>query len=277
MLFLPENVSRCLKVPYSGANCPLRLLARTLLWPGPFPPSGRAPPPFASGMAGLRLAPQFLPGTPASHTGRPFRHDVRSGTRGLVADLDQDPAPLAGPGQREAAGQFAAVQDEGDMPGLVPGHLGGPLVPDDHRATSARLALMHALELTRRQGMVFHRHGQPPHTRIERRSLGHRPRAQYPACLQAEVEVQRRRVMQLDDEAGRRGHRLSMSLAIALRSARPGIVRKWHSGPAVKPARPSWLLLCRHRPPVRSAVRRDSLAIASRNADLLTRRYPRTW
>ena len=53
---------------------------------------------------GLLTARQFLPGTAAPHAGRLFRHDVRPGTRGLVADLDQDPAPLAGPGQREASG-----------------------------------------------------------------------------------------------------------------------------------------------------------------------------
>ena len=97
------------------------------------------------------------------------------------------------------------------MPGLVPDDIGGSLVPDDHRAAAARLALVHALELTRRQGMVFDRHGQPPDTRVEGRPLGHRPGAQYLACLQTEVEVQRRRIVQLDDEAGQRGHRPSMS------------------------------------------------------------------
>ena len=53
---------------------------------------------------GFLTARQFLPGTAAPHAGRLFRHDVRPGTRSLVADLDQDPAPLAGPGQREASG-----------------------------------------------------------------------------------------------------------------------------------------------------------------------------
>jgi len=38
--------------------------------------------------------------------------------------------------------------------------------------------------------------------------------------------VERGRVMQLDDEAGQRGHRLSMSGAIAFRSVRVRIVRE---------------------------------------------------
>src|SRR5215468_8154392 len=121
------------------------------------------------------------------------------------------------------------------MARLIPEDLGGPLIPDDHRAATAPLALVHALELTRRQGMVFDRHGQPPDARIEGRPLRHRPRAQYLACLQTEVEVQRRGIVQLDDEAGRRGHRLSMSRATAARPAWPGmapaVFRRMAPGP----------------------------------------------
>jgi hypothetical protein len=102
MLFLPENVSRYLKDPYSRANCPLPAGPGRYFGPGIFLPSGCATP--ALGMAGLRLAPQFLPGVAAPHTGRLFRNDVGPGTRRVVADLDQDPAPLAGPGQRETSG-----------------------------------------------------------------------------------------------------------------------------------------------------------------------------
>src|ERR1700759_5733506 len=140
MLFLPGNVSMCLQAPYRDANRSLRRL-------------GRPHSPGSSGLPGLRLMPEFLPDAAAPHASRPLRHDVRPGTRRLIADLDQDPAPLAGPGQREAPGQLAAVQHEGDVPGLVPDHLGGPLVPDDHRAAPARLTLMYALELTGRQGV----------------------------------------------------------------------------------------------------------------------------
>jgi hypothetical protein len=44
--------------------------------------------PGASGCAG-RLPPgQFLPGPAGPYAGRPFRNDVRPGTRGLVSDLD---------------------------------------------------------------------------------------------------------------------------------------------------------------------------------------------
>jgi hypothetical protein len=103
MPFLPENVSRYLKEPYSRANCPLRLLAGCYSGLGASAvrlcEAG-----LSSGMAGLRFAPQFLPGAAAPHTGRLFRDDVGPGSRGLIADLDQDPAPLAGPGQRETPG-----------------------------------------------------------------------------------------------------------------------------------------------------------------------------
>jgi hypothetical protein len=104
MLFLPGNVSRYLKDPYSDANCPLRLLARTLFLARALSAVRLYDAGLASGMASLRLAAQFLPGAAAPHAGWLFRHDVGSGTRGLVTDLDQDPAPLAGPGQRETPG-----------------------------------------------------------------------------------------------------------------------------------------------------------------------------
>src|SRR5580704_16379456 len=110
---------------------------------------------------------QFLPSQAAADAGRLFGHDVRPRARGFVADLDEDPALLAGPGQRESPGELAAVQDERDVPRLVPYDLGSPLVPDDHRAAAALLGLANALELARRQGMIFDRHSQPPDTRVE--------------------------------------------------------------------------------------------------------------
>ena len=46
---------------------------------------------------------EFLPGFAAPDAGRPLGHDVRPGACFGVPDLHEDPAPLAGPGQREAA------------------------------------------------------------------------------------------------------------------------------------------------------------------------------
>src|SRR5690242_15970899 len=56
--FLPENVSRYLKDPYSHANCPLRLLARTLFRARALSAVRLRDAGLASGMADLRLAPQ---------------------------------------------------------------------------------------------------------------------------------------------------------------------------------------------------------------------------
>ena len=74
-------------------------------------------------------------------------------------------------------------------PGSPPGDVGRPLVPDDHGPGAAPGAGVHALELTRRQGVVLDRHGQPPDRGIERGALGHRPRAQHGAGLDPQVEV----------------------------------------------------------------------------------------
>ena len=46
--------------------------------------------------------------------------------------------------------------------------------------------------------MVLHHHGQPLFRRIERRTLGHRPRFQRAADFQPQIVVQMRRVMALD-------------------------------------------------------------------------------
>jgi hypothetical protein len=61
---------------------------------------------------------------------------------------------------------------------------------------------VHALELTRLQGVVLDRHGQPPDRRVERGALGHGPGAQHRASLDAQIEVQCGRVVKLDDEPG---------------------------------------------------------------------------
>ena len=76
------------------------------------------PGPYLTG--GLLVVPHFLPGPAAPDAGGPFGHRVRTGPRVVVAGLDQDPAPLASAGQREAPGQLAAVQNERDMSRLLP-------------------------------------------------------------------------------------------------------------------------------------------------------------
>jgi hypothetical protein len=93
------------------------------------------------------LLTQLLPGPAAPHAGRLFRDDVRARAGAFVPDLDQDPALRTGPRQREATGQLAAVQDKREVARLVSDDIGGPLVPDDHRAGPAPLALVYALEL----------------------------------------------------------------------------------------------------------------------------------
>ena len=65
---------------------------------------------------------------------------------------------------------------------------------------------MHALELARFQGMVLDRHGQSPRRGVERRALRHRPRAQHVADLEAQVEVQRGRIVKLNDKARHARH-----------------------------------------------------------------------
>jgi hypothetical protein len=77
------------------------------------------------------------------------------------------------------------------------------LVPDDHRAAAAPRALVHALELAGRERVVLDRDGEPPVGRIHGRALGDGPGPQHAALFEPQVEVQRRRVVLLDDEAWR--------------------------------------------------------------------------
>src|SRR5205814_8567317 len=55
---------------------------------------------------------KLLPGPAAAHARGLLGHDVRARPRVLVADLDQDPAALAGAGQAEPAGDLVTVQGE---------------------------------------------------------------------------------------------------------------------------------------------------------------------
>ena|SRR5580704_15072944 len=92
------------------------------------------------------------------------------------------------------------------MPGLIPDDLGGALVPDDYRAAAPPVIGVNALELACRQGVVLNRDGEPPDPRVEGGPLGYRPRTEDVARLQAEVEMQRRRVVQLHDKTRRHDH-----------------------------------------------------------------------
>ena len=96
------------------------------------------------------------------------------------------------------------VQGERQTARLIAGDVGAALVPDDHRAAAPALSLVHALEVAGRQVVICHRHGETADPGIERRALGHRPRAQDLAYLDPQVEMQCRRVMKLHDEPGRR-------------------------------------------------------------------------
>ena len=119
----------------------------------------------------------------------------------VITGLDQDPAVLAGTGQRESSGELAAVQDDGQVVGLITDDLSGALIPDDHRPGTACLPRADPFIVTRGQGVVLHRHRQPPDFGIQRRSLGNRPRPKDPADQDPEIEMQRRRVMELHHKA----------------------------------------------------------------------------
>jgi len=115
----------------------------------------------------------------------------------VITGLDQDPPVLTGTGQRESPGELAALQNDGQMVGLIADDLSGALIPDDHRAGAACLSRADPFIVARGQGVVLHRHRQSPDLGIQRRSLGNRPRPKDPADQDPEIEMQRRRVMKL--------------------------------------------------------------------------------
>src|SRR5580700_1565325 len=121
-----------------------------------------------------------------------------------IAGLDQNPAALAGAGQGESSSELAAMQKDGQMARLITGNLSVALIPDDHRARAACLPGPDPLIVTGGQRVVLDRHGQPPDTGIERRPFGNRPRPQDIADPDPEIEMQRRRVVQLHHEARHR-------------------------------------------------------------------------
>ena len=95
------------------------------------------------------------------------------------------------------------MQGNGQMAGLIADDLCAALIPDDHRTAAAQLTLVNTLEITCGQVVIRDRHSKPPDPRIKRRALRHSPRTQDPADLDPQVEMQRRRVMQLDNETRR--------------------------------------------------------------------------
>ena len=86
------------------------------------------------------------------------------------------------------------------MPRLITDDLSVAFIPDDHRAGTACLPGPDPLIVTSGQGVVPGRYGKPPDTRIERGPLGNRPRPQDLADPDPEIEMQRRRVMELHHE-----------------------------------------------------------------------------
>ena len=79
----------------------------------------------ALAVSGL-LVLQVLPGLAAAHARGTLGDNIRASSRVLVADLDQNPAALAGLGQTEPAGKLAAIQGERQMPQLIADDLGVP-------------------------------------------------------------------------------------------------------------------------------------------------------
>src|SRR5580693_1348002 len=136
----------------------------------------------------------------------------------LIVLLDHQPfvslaagTPTAHLDQREVSIQLLAVQAEFQIAfgqhrrgfGLRPRHI----LPVDRyrrkRLPRAHIPYHHgsravvtfwniALEIEIRNRMILHLHGQPLVRRIERRSLGHRPRLQHAFHLQAKVVMQPR-------------------------------------------------------------------------------------
>jgi hypothetical protein len=69
------------------------------------------------------------PGLAGADASRLFGGDVGAGSGVAVTGPDQDPAALAGAGQGKAPGELAAVQEGGQVAGLVAGDFGGALRP----------------------------------------------------------------------------------------------------------------------------------------------------
>ncbi len=137
----------------------------------------------------------------------------------LVAMLDQQPVgalaaptPLVAvpfhPHEHPAAMQALAFEDELEvalLQSLVRVALRQPVaaVPELHRAAAILAFGNGALEVAVVERMVLDLDRQPLDRRIERRTLGHRPRLEGAVELQPEIVVQARGVMALHHEAQR--------------------------------------------------------------------------
>lgn len=63
-------------------------------------------------------------------------------------------------------------------------------IPDDHVARPVAVAQQHALEVEIVEVVVLDVDREPPHPRVQRRPLGHRPTDQDPVNLETQVIVQ---------------------------------------------------------------------------------------
>ena len=151
--------------------------------------------------------------------------------RERVGLLDQQPVAAvrlllaAGPHQREAAAQLVALEIEEQLPLLQPflGILDGPPapeIPDDHGAGPVVPLGDHAFEVGVLDRVVLHLHREPLLGRVERGSLGHRPREQHAAPLEAQVVVEPARRVLLHHEQARaigavRAERLGRAICVA--------------------------------------------------------------
>jgi hypothetical protein len=141
-----------------------------------------------------------------------FRRASAASSRTLTR-IQRSPAGGARARERVAALELLAVQlDHGvavgegaldrDLAAVALGQVAvGADVPDDDRAGPVALADP-ALEAGVVHRVVLDRHCQPLVTRVRRRSLRHRPRAQHAADLDPEVVVQRARLVLMDHEQG---------------------------------------------------------------------------
>ncbi len=138
---------------------------------------------------------------------------VAPGVGALVAALDQQPLRLAAavrPLERPPALELLAVEPDLRVPGVERlGHRALLVevavragVPHDHGARPVALA-DHALEVGVLERVVLDLDREALHARVGRRPLRDGPRAQRPVDLEAEVVVQARGVVLLDDEARR--------------------------------------------------------------------------
>src|SRR5690606_1274986 len=87
------------------------------------------------------------------------------------------------------------------LPALAFDRLPRPAIPKHHGAAAILALRDDAFEVGLGHRMVFGPHRQPLDVGIGRGSLGHRPRLQDPIGFQAEIPMQPRRVVLLDDEA----------------------------------------------------------------------------